>query len=297
MMNFGDFLQNRLLEDASREGQVAQFRKSLTRLSKTKKSLGVNGLDTTDIDNQIDQVNVALNRRLSATHQWHGAIVRVDQEPINNIVMWRFTTSEGIVFHIPVAKSRGIIKVSPYWHQYPSPQKPMNKFIEYREESWGSTTLNLITYAESRTVDVVPFRTSKDRAQYYLIRRRESGLWATVGGHIEEGELANPIGAARRELKEETGATALFMRQLPTGWVRCGSTATDNPESDYHSWTLPYLALINPDFQMTPSDDAVGGEWFDLEDMPGSFQFNRHKDIIHQALELFPQVMKQFGKH
>ena len=297
-MTFGDFLQGRLLEDVTREGQVEQFRKSLARLSKARKSLAMNGMDTTDIDRQSDQINVALQRRMSATHQWHGAIIRVDQEPINNVVMWRLTTRDGTVFHIPVADAHGIIKIPPFWHQYPTPQKPMNKFIEYREERWGNTVLNLITYAENRTVDVVPFRTRKDKAEYYLIKRKNSGLWATVGGHIEEGELDNPIVTAHRELKEETHAVALVMRQLPGGWIREVVANPDStPSADYHSWTLPYIALVNPDFQMVPADDAVGGAWFEMGDMPSGLHFDHHKEIIQQAFDFFPQLMKQFGKH
>lgn len=297
MISFGEYLHG-LLENVTREGQVEQFQKSLVRLNKAKKSLAMNGMDTSEIDSQIDQINSALHRRMSATHQWHGAIVRVDQEPINNVVMWRLTNRDGDVFHIPVADAKGVIKIPPFWHQYPSPQKPMNKFIEYRTESWGSSTINLITYAENRTVDVVPFRTQKDKAQYYLIKRKNSGLWATVGGHIEEGELDNPIATAHRELKEETNATAMVIRQLPGGWIReTVSNPDSTPAADYYSWTLPYIAIVNPNFQMIPADDAIGGAWFDVGDIPGALHFKHHKDIIQQAFDFLPHLMKQFGKH
>jgi ADP-ribose pyrophosphatase YjhB (NUDIX family) len=271
----------------------------LDKMSKVRKSLHKNGLDTIDIDNQMKQVHHALGRRKSGTHHWYGAIVRIDQEPLNgNTLMWRLSARDGQIFHIPVNEAHNIIKIPPGWNQYPNPRKPLNKFIEYRQEVLGNNMINLITYAENRTVDVVPVRSKGESYQFYLIKRRKSGLWATVGGHIEEGELDNPMNAARRELSEETQAYAMVLKQLPGGWVR---EVVINPEltpsAEYNSWTLPYVAIVHPDTEMKPSDDAVGGAWFDVGDMPSGLHFSHHKKILRQVFEFLPALMKQFGKH
>jgi 8-oxo-dGTP pyrophosphatase MutT (NUDIX family) len=298
MSSFHDFLDAKLLEDVSREGQITQYEKSLNSLASIRKKLVSNGMSTNDLDNQMTQLNQALSRRLSGIHKWYGAIIRIDQEPINNTPMWKLSTNSELAFHIPTRDTSGVIKIPINWHQYPNPGRPMMKFIEYRQEVVGYNMVNLITYAENRTVDIVPIKTGKQN-QYYLIKRKDSGLWATVGGHIDEVELDNPIIAARRELKEETQAEPLVIRQLPSGWVKeVVANPQETPSKDYNSWSLPYIAIINPMFTMKPSDDAVGGEWFDVGDsIPAGLHFSHHRQILHKAFEFLPTLLKQFGKH
>jgi hypothetical protein len=100
-----------------------------------------------------------------------------------------------------------------------------------------------------------------------------------------------------RELKEETGSVAMVMKKLPVGWIReVMSNPEATPAADYNSWTLPFIAIVNPNTQMAPADDAVGGSWFEMGDIPSGLHFKHHKDIINNAFEYFPQLMKQFGK-
>jgi hypothetical protein len=201
MNSFHEFLDTKKV---SKEGQIAQYSRSLKNLLKTKVRLSSMGMNIKDIDNQVDTVDQALQRRLSGKEKWYGDIIRIDQEPIGGTPMWKLTTRSDLFFHIPTSDTTGVIKIPLNWQQYPNPKKPMTKFIEYRDQMFGYNKVNLITYSENRTVDIVPIRTQKEKAQYYLIRRQDSGFWATVGGHIDEGELQTPILAARRELKEET---------------------------------------------------------------------------------------------
>jgi 8-oxo-dGTP pyrophosphatase MutT (NUDIX family) len=298
MSSFGEFLEERMSQDVSKEGQISQYEKSLDRLGKVRTSLSKNGMDTTDVERQMHYVHHALGRRRSGTHKWHGAIVRIDQEPRNRVMMWRLISRDGKLFHIPVDDAQGVIKIPYNWNQYPSSKKPMNKFIEYREEAVGSQIINLITYAENRTVDVVPFRTIKDKSEFYLIKRRDSGLWATVGGHIEEGELENPIVTARRELYEETKCYPMVLRQIPSGWIREVVADPDlNPAKEYNCWVMPYVAIVHPDTVMDPSDDAVGGAWFPLDHVPDVVHFAHHRRVIKQAVDFLPSLLKQFGKY
>lgn len=298
MSSFQEFLNLQLDREVSKDGQINQYRRSLKDLSKVRERLASSGISTQDMDGQIDQIRQAMERRSSGTHKWHGDIVRIDQESIDSVPMWKLTTRSDLVFHIPAKSTTGVIKIPVNWHQFPSANKPMTKLIEYREALFGYNVVNLITYAENRTVDIVPFRNTGDTSQYYLIKRGDSGLWATVGGHIDEGELHAPIMAARRELKEETKAEPLVIRQLPSGWIKESVTNSDhNPAKEYNSWTLPFIAIISPTFVMEPSDDAASGEWFGVDHVPDVLHFSHHKKILKKAFEFLPTLLKQFGKH
>ncbi|MGI5883389.1 MAG: NUDIX hydrolase [Candidatus Spyradocola sp.] len=50
-----------------------------------------------------------------------------------------------------------------------------------------------------------------------LSRHKQRQTWETQGGHIEQGET--PMQAARRELFEESGATAFTLQPLFDYWV------------------------------------------------------------------------------
>lgn len=274
MNSFGDFLENKHI---SKEEQLARQQKTLEQLNKTKKKLAKDGLDTFDIDQQMRKVDAALVRRRSGTHSYYGTVVRFDQSTEG----WRITTRDGRLFLLPYPDAHEIMKIPADWQSF---KKPQPKFIEYRQEG----ERNIITHVENRTVDIVPFRTTDSK--FYLIRRKDSGLWATVGGHIEEGE--NPLAAAQRELHEETGSYPLILRKIPYGWVRSVSAL---PSREHNSWTLPFIALMNPETVMKPQDDAIGGDWFDF--IPDNLHFDHHKKIIRLAQQHLPSLLKEFGKH
>lgn len=62
---------------------------------------------------------------------------------------------------------------------------------------------------------------SRYRGQMLLSRHGRRDTWETQGGHIEPGET--PLDAARRELYEESGATAFRL------WPLCDYWAGDEP--------------------------------------------------------------------
>jgi len=298
MNSFKDFLDERLSSDDTKKGQISQYEKSLNSLARVRKRLVANGMDTRDIDDQMKELSGAIRRRMSGVHKWYGDIVRIDQEPINNTSMWKLSTRDGTAFHIPTKNTAGVIKIPVNWHQYPNPHKPMTKYIEYREEVFGHNLIKRLTYTENRTVDIVPVRTKGVGAEYYLIKRKDSGLWATVGGHIDEGELENPILAARRELREETHAEPLVIRQLPSGWMKeVVANPEETPSREYNSWTMPYIAIIDPHLVMEPDDDAVSGEWFGVGDVPEAMHFSHHRKLLYKAFQFLPHLLHKFGKH
>jgi 8-oxo-dGTP diphosphatase len=45
------------------------------------------------------------------------------------------------------------------------------------------------------------------------------GLWAAVGGHLEPGEIGNPLAACEREILEETGIEACDITRLHLQYV------------------------------------------------------------------------------
>jgi 8-oxo-dGTP diphosphatase len=45
------------------------------------------------------------------------------------------------------------------------------------------------------------------------------GLWAAVGGHLEQGEIGNPLAACEREILEETGIAASEISGLHLQYV------------------------------------------------------------------------------
>ena len=57
-----------------------------------------------------------------------------------------------------------------------------------------------------------------------LSRHKRRSTWETQGGHIELGE--DPLSAARRELYEESGATAFDIQPLCDYWA--GEEGTDD---------------------------------------------------------------------
>ena len=112
------------------------------------------------------------------------------------------------------------------------------------------------------TVDLVVV-TRESRPRVLLIRRKKdpfAGTWAFPGGFVDEGEkLAD---AARRELREETGAELGEFEQLYTA---------GDPGRDPRGWTVSvaYLARVAADeLKPVAADDADAVGWFPVDDPP-----------------------------
>lgn len=166
----------------------------------------------------------------------------------------------------------------------PTPAKPWSKFFRY--ESINVDGRCIITYVENRTVDIVPF--SHDRKQVFLITRQtkngvEGGL-ALPGGHIDPPESIK--NAAYRELSEEVlggldAREAVETMFTSLTWtpevVAPGKVPVENV-----SVTMPFVAIMKPDTKMVAGDDAVDGQWFDIDNVPlERFHFLHHIDILN----------------
>ena len=112
------------------------------------------------------------------------------------------------------------------------------------------------------TVDAV-VATRDDHPKVLLIKRLKdpfAGKWALPGGFAEEGETL--AAAARRELKEETGADVGELEQLYTA---------GDPGRDPRGWTVSVAFLARVDAKKVKAkaaDDAADVGWFPLDALP-----------------------------
>ena len=128
------------------------------------------------------------------------------------------------------------------------------------------------------TVDCVVFGLDlDDRLKVLLIQRRIQpfvGQWALPGGFVRLEESLEA--AARRELREETGVTEVFLEQLYT-FGRVDRDPRDRVVS------VAYYALVNlRDHAIRAATDARAVAWFLATDPP-PLAFD-HSTILHQAL-------------
>lgn len=130
----------------------------------------------------------------------------------------------------------------------------------------------------SVTVDLLIFAIDKSSLKLLLIKRRDhpyKDMWAIPGGFVKMVESLEA--AAKRELKEETGITDVYLEQLKTFGA---------PKRDPRTRviTVAYLALLpSPDISFKAGSDAKEAAWHSVDKMP-ELAFD-HADIIAVALE------------
>lgn len=130
------------------------------------------------------------------------------------------------------------------------------------------------------TVDCVVFGLDPDSAdlQLMLIRRAIEpfrGKWALPGGFVRLDETLEE--AARRELREETGLTNLYLEQLYT----FGALDRDPRERVV---SVAYYALVRmSDHEVHATTDAEDAAWFTADELP-QIAFD-HEQIVEVALE------------
>jgi len=130
------------------------------------------------------------------------------------------------------------------------------------------------------TVDVVCFKSPKNRIEVLLVRRgREpyKDCWALPGGFVDMEEDLET--SARRELAEETGVCVEMLEQFYT---------FGEPGRDPRGRTISvaYLAWIHGEGKdgceaVHGGDDAADARWFDLGELP-KLAFD-HEQIIEKA--------------
>ncbi len=137
------------------------------------------------------------------------------------------------------------------------------------------------TYKHARpalAVDCVVFGLDDTDLKVLLIQRDLepfAGAWALPGGFVHLDETLDE--AARRELREETGLSKVFLEQLYT----FGDLQRDPRERVV---TVAYYALVRlSDHQVQAATDARNAAWFGVDDLP-DLVFD-HADILDLALK------------
>jgi 8-oxo-dGTP diphosphatase len=106
------------------------------------------------------------------------------------------------------------------------------------------------------TVDIVVLRGD----EVLLIQRGKppfEGMWALPGGFVNEGE--DPVDAAVRELREETGIAVNYLPVLVGVYGNAGR--------DPRGWvvSVAYAMEVVNDTVVTAGDDAAAAKWVSLE--------------------------------
>lgn len=114
-----------------------------------------------------------------------------------------------------------------------------------------------------------------------LIKRKDTGLWALPGGHVDPGE--DPLTAAYRELEEETGVI------LPAS--RESRITYQGPVADLrataHAWpeTTAVVHRIDQMISANGADDATDAAWVPIDIVrQDDVLFGSHQFLVKQAL-------------
>lgn len=132
-------------------------------------------------------------------------------------------------------------------------------------------------------VDVYVLRFGRGGSPEVLVLRRapggrSPGSWETVHGHIADGE--EPVAAALRELKEETGLAPDRLYNLSR--VECFYLHTRRAVA-----LIPaFCAVVDADAAVTLSAEHDGSEWLDAPRAAARFSWPRERRALADALEL-----------
>lgn len=113
-----------------------------------------------------------------------------------------------------------------------------------------------------------------------LIQRRYDpyqGLWALPGGYVDDGE--QPLAAAHRELKEETG--------LAVDWLDLVGVYADpgrDPRGRYVTFAYSTTVPGEPPVPCA-ADDAADARWWPIDELANRIMAFDHYSIIRDTLE------------
>ncbi len=124
----------------------------------------------------------------------------------------------------------------------------------------------------------------EQNGHFLLVKRKDTGKWAFPGGYLNKRE--NPIDAARREPKEETGI--IIPKHLPYTVLYRGPLADTRVTA--HAWpeTTAVLFRLGNDGPLPivrGLDDAKDARWFTAEQMKQLEMHGSHRLLGNLALK------------
>jgi len=125
--------------------------------------------------------------------------------------------------------------------------------------------------------DIIIFAITDLTLKILLIKRKYqpfAGLWAIPGGFVEENESLED--AARRELREETGLTDIYLEQLYT-------FGDPNRDPRGRVISISYFAVVAEAKSVKGGTDAAEAQWFPVSDLP--YLAFDHQRIVLYAIE------------
>ncbi|MFH1430994.1 MAG: NUDIX domain-containing protein [Nanoarchaeota archaeon] len=130
----------------------------------------------------------------------------------------------------------------------------------------------------SVTVDIVIFTIKNNDLKVLLVKRNLEpfkNMWAIPGGFVRISESLEQ--AAKRELKEETGVSDVYLEQLY-------SFGDVNRDPRGRVITISYFALLNSDeIKLRATTDVSEAKWFSVKEIP-KLAFD-HEEILNYAIK------------
>jgi 8-oxo-dGTP pyrophosphatase MutT (NUDIX family) len=130
---------------------------------------------------------------------------------------------------------------------------------------------------KERSAGFVVYTEREDGKRLYLLLHYPSGHWDFPKGHVEEGE--SEIGAALRELKEETGLTDVevafgFRKEISYFFTEAGERVLK---------TVVYYLCRSKTTEIKLSYEHKGYEWLHYEAALSKIKFRTSKDVLEAA--------------
>jgi ADP-ribose pyrophosphatase YjhB (NUDIX family) len=191
---------------------------------------------------------------------------------------WIYHTSRG-VFFLPDDDVGKVSKVDYKLAEFVNAGNPIVKHFvtSLLEDS------RQIVEAANMCVDVVPYRNE----QIYLIERKDGKGKAIPGGFIDEGEATRE--AAVRELQEET-----LVERDQYDLYFLGNKVRGIDSREINTWTFPFIARIHDGVMLSYDDDAISGQWYDVNSLKSmTLAFLHHKEIIELAICVWDIVVER----
>jgi len=106
-------------------------------------------------------------------------------------------------------------------------------------------------------------------------RKIAPDMWAPVGGHIEPGEINNPLAACLREIAEETGIRAENIKNLNLRYI------TTRKVEDEIRFVFFFMGEVAEKYDLPACEEGVL-HWIDFELLPElHMPFSTKQVVLH----------------